>query len=275
MSCGRVRKKAGTGFTMLVEKELEQLQVAQLVLKDGESFSMDTGEREYGFVLISGSCQYGIDGDISGLLGPRENPYEHLPHALLVTREQRIVFTALEDTVVGVGSAPADRETANRHITPAMVGGGTRGTGNWQREVRFVIWTDNSEGSRLLMGETVVPSGNWSTIPPHRHQYDIPGEEVPYEEAYLFHFSKPQGFGLAWQFDDEGKLDQSFSLKANDILYMDRGYHPVVCGPGASLYQLTLMAGPHRTSMSRVHDHFKFLLNENGMENPYAKQTVK
>jgi 5-deoxy-glucuronate isomerase len=121
----------------------------------------------------------------------------------------------------------------------------------------------------------VTPSGNWSTMPPHRHQYDIPGQEVPYEEVYCFQFTKPQGFGLVWQFDDEGRMDQAFSVKSNDVVFMDKGYHPVVCGPGASFYQVTLIVGPYRMSKSRVHEDYKFLLEESSIDNPYAGQYVK
>jgi len=110
----------------------------------------------------------------------------------------------------------------------------------------------------LISGETLTPSGGWSTIPPHRHQYFEDGEEVPYEEIYFFQFSKPQGFGMAWQFNDEGTMDQAFSLRANDALYMSEGYHPVACGPGAELYHLTFISGPYRMSRSRIHQDFQF-----------------
>lgn len=275
MSCGRIRKTVNKGWTQLIDNELKNLKSAVLSLEAGETFSMETADREYGFVLISGEAETSVDQDIKGILGPREDPYGCRPWALLATKEQRVNFKALCNTFIGIGSAPAAKILKNTIITPESVGGGPRGKGNWQREVRFVIWSDNSTGNSLLMGETVVPPGNWATIPPHRHQYNIPGEEVPYEEAYFFRFSKPSGFGLAWQFDDKGGMDQAFSLKNNDTVYMDEGYHPLVCGPGALLYQLTIMSGPFRTSKSRVHDDYKFLLEENGMENPYAFQYVK
>ncbi len=141
--------------------------------------------------------------------------------------------------------------------------------------MRLVCWSDNTQGNQLIAGETLTPSGNWSTIPPHRHQYEIPGAEIPYEEAYFFQFSKPQGYGLIWQFDDEGEMDQAFSLRSNDLAYMGGGYHPTACGPGADLYHLTFIAGPHRKSMSNVHPDFRFLLDENNLENPYARQFTR
>jgi 5-deoxy-D-glucuronate isomerase len=58
-------------------------------------------------------------------------------------------------------------------------------------------------------------------------------------------------------------------------MLIDKGYHPAVCGPGASFYQLTFIAGPYRTSKSKFHKDYEFLLEENHMENPYDKQYVK
>ena len=273
--CGRVRKPLNNGWTPLVETELMDLCVGTILLARGESFTIETGVREMAFVLVRGDADARLAGGIEARLGPRDNPFDAPPYGLFVSREETVTFAARAETLIGAGSAPAVVKTAPTVISPQQVGGGLRGVGNWQRDVRFVCWTDNSVGNALIAGETVTPSGNWSTIPPHRHQYEIPGEEIPYEEVYFFQFSKPQGFGLAWQFDDEGAMDQAFSLRTNDALYMSAGYHPTACGPGATLYHLTFMAGPHRMSKSRVHDDFRFLLDENSMENPYGRQFVK
>jgi 5-deoxy-D-glucuronate isomerase len=67
-------------------------------------------------------------------------------------------------------------------------------------------------------------------------------------------------------------MDNAFSVKNGDVAYMDAGYHPVVCAPGASLYQLTLMAGPKRMSLSSVHGSYRYLLEDNAMVNPYQNQ---
>jgi 5-deoxy-glucuronate isomerase len=112
-------------------------------------------------------------------------------------------------------------------------------------------------------------------MPPHRHQYYIENEEVPYDEAYFFRFSKPQGFALGWLFDDGQKMDTAVSIRNNDTIYMDQGYHPVACAPGANLYQLTVMSGPYRISRAKLHDDFRSLLEESNLENPYQKQNTK
>lgn len=275
MACGRIRKPIGNGFTLLIDNELSNIKMGTLRLIRGQSYTIETKDREYAFVLISGSCLVKIKDGEDGIIGPRPNPFEHKPYGVFATREESLTFCANEDTFIGFASSFAKEKKLTKIITPEQTGGGKRGAGNWQRDVRFVCWSDNTQGNMLIAGETCTPSGNWSTIPPHRHQYFDKDHEVPYEEVYFFQFSKPQGFGMAWQFDDEGIMDQAFSLKTNDVLYMDKGYHPTACAPGAMLYHLTFISGPYRMSKSRVHKDFEFLLDENDMENPYAKQFIK
>ncbi|RPJ55827.1 MAG: 5-deoxy-glucuronate isomerase [Acidobacteria bacterium] len=275
MSCGRIRKPLSEGVTPLLSEELKNLRVSALLLPAGGTFQLVTGEREHALVLVRGDCSIRVGNGMEMPFGPRPNPFEHRPFGLLAGREDTVSLTARCESIIGIGTAPAAKRKASTLVNPDTIGVGYRGVGNWARQVRFVCWSDNTEGNMLLAGETVTPSGNWSTIPPHRHQRDIPGEEVPYEEAYFFQFSKLQGYGLAWQFDDEGELDQAFSLRSNDVLYMSRGYHPTVAGPGSDLYHLTFICGPSRVSKARVHPDYTFLLDEQNLENPYAKQVVK
>ena len=267
--CGRIREQIGKGWTQIVDSELKNLNMGVLNLESGETYTLHTREREYAIILIRGQSEVRLDSGLAARLGLRRNPFEDMPSGLFLSRDETITFSATEPSLFGIGSAPAKNKTANTLITPEKVKKGMRGSDNWTREVRKIFWSDNTEGNLLLAGETCTPSGNWSTVPPHRHQYDIPGVEAPYEEIYFFQFSRPQGFGLIWQFDDEGEMDQAFSLKTNDAVYISRGYHPVVCGPGATLYHLTFMAGPRRISRAAIHRDYQFLLDEKQMDNQY------
>ena len=268
--CGRIRKNLENGWTQLIGDELKNLQMGALALEVGDKYILPTAERECAVVLVQGECLVTLDSGLSAVLGPRQNPFEDLPSALIVSRDETITFLATKKSVLGIGSAPAERKNGNTLVTPDMVDKAIRGADNWTREVRKICWSDNTEGNILLAGETCTISGNWSTMPPHRHQYDIPGQEVPYEEVYFFQFSHPQGFGLIWQFDDDTGMDQAFSLKTNDAVYVGGGYHPVVCAPGTTLYHLTFMAGPHRMSLASVHPDYQFLLDDKGMANQFT-----
>jgi 5-deoxy-glucuronate isomerase len=269
-SCGRIRKEMGNGWTRVTNGELRYLEMAVLQLGKDEDFVLHTEEREWAIVLIQGECRLAIKDRPNVDLGPRENPFEGMPYALFASRDQVITFDAPADCIFGIASSPAAEKLPNTVITPDQVDVSIRGAGNWTREVRKVCWSDNTDGNLLLAGETCTPSGNWSTIPPHRHQYEVEGVEASYEEIYFFQFSGPQGYGLIWQFDDAGEMDQAFSLKANDAVYQNEGYHPVVCGPGTTLYHLTFMAGPQRISQARVHDDYQYLLDDLEMGNQFT-----
>lgn len=270
--CGRIRKKLNRGWTPLVDGEVKYLKTGALLLAKGDSYRLHTADREYSLVIVYGECEVLIEDGESGMLGPRKNPFEDLPSGVFLTKDESVVITAKQDSLIGIGSARAEKKIKNYIITADKVRSSKRGADNWTREVRFVCWPDNTEGNLLITGETVTPSGNWSTIPPHRHQYDIFDEEVPYDEVYFFQFSKPQGYGLSYQFDDEGLMDQTYSLRNNDSLYIGYGYHPTACGPGADLYHLTFMAGPKRKSQASIHKDFRFMLEQSSMANPFHKQ---
>ena len=269
-ACGRIRKEIGHGWTQITNGQLRNLELAVLRLEKGEKYVLETAGREWAIVLIQGECQFTIGAGPASSLGPRENPFQDMPYALFVSRDEVVGLGASAGCMFGIASSPAEKKLPHSVITPSQVDVSIRGADNWTREVRKICWSDNTEGNLLLAGETCTPSGNWSTIPPHRHQYAAEGEEASYEEVYFFQFSRPQGYGLIWQFDDTGEMDQAFSLKTDDAVYQNEGYHPVVCSPGSTLYHLTFMAGPQRISQARVHQDYRYLLDEMDLGNQFT-----
>lgn len=271
MGCGRIRKSRDHGFKWLLDGELKHLKVGQIVMNPGDELMLETDEMEYGGVLVKGCCELEATG-ILRELGPRENPYTEKAHGFIISREERFTIRAKTETLIIIGAAKAEKKMENAVVTPEVNGGGLRGADNWERLVRFVVWNDNTPGNMLMLGETIAHSGNWITMPPHRHQFDIPDEEVSYDEAYMYFFSDERGFGLARLFDEN--MDDAYSLLDNDILYFDAGYHPAVCAPGSSFYQVTLMAGYKRMSKASLNPAYKDMLEAKKMENPYANQRV-
>ena len=268
MNCGRIRKPIAEGWNQLTNRELNNQELALLTLKKGASYSLSTQDCEYSLVILEGAVSFAVQSGLRGELGPRKNVFEDLPEGLLLTRDEDVLLTAITDCQLGVHYAPAPRKYQNYLMKKEDIRVNERGADNWRRTVRKVFWNDNSEGNVLLTGETVTYPGNWSTMPPHRHQFFEEGKEMPYEEGYLFKFSHPKGFGLIYQFDDQ--MDQAFSLKTDDVAYVGGGYHPVVAAPGSYLYHLTCMAGPKRLSQARVHADYEYLLHEQGMENQFT-----
>ena len=270
MNCGRVRQEITSGWNQLTDSELNNQKVALLVLQEGDQYELSTQGEEYSLVILEGAVSFAVQSGLEGRLGPRANVFEDLPEGLLLSRGEEVRLTALSDCQLGIHYAPAPKKFKNYLMKKEGIRVNERGAGNWRREVRKIFWNDNSEGNALLTGETLTFPGNWSTMPPHRHQFFEEGKEMPYEEGYLFKFSHPQGFGLIWQFDDDGSMDQAFSLRTNDVAYVGGGYHPVVAAPGSHLYHLTCMAGPKRLSQARVHRDYEYLLEAEGLSNPFT-----
>jgi len=46
----------------MLERELKNLQVAALKLEPGDGYTLETGNREYAIVLISGECEISVEG---------------------------------------------------------------------------------------------------------------------------------------------------------------------------------------------------------------------
>ncbi len=269
-----MRKPLLPGLNTLIDKELARIRLDLLLSEGVTRQSLEIQDREYAVVLIRGRVQCRCPGGDSYDLGPRVSPFIDKPWALLASESGVLEISLSQDSLVAVASAPVQSRYPTQLVTPEEVREKERGRENWKRKVRLVCWSDNTSGEQLLIGETVTPSGNWSTIPPHRHAQYVAGddgpEEVPYEEVYCYQFSRPTGFGMNLQFDKDG-TDDAYSLRSGDAVYIDGGYHPVVCAPGADMYQLTVMAGPYRQSTAAIHPDFRYLLGEGG-DNPFRKQ---
>jgi 5-deoxy-glucuronate isomerase len=105
--------------------------------------------------------------------------------------------------------------------------------------------------SRLLLGETINPPGNWSSYPPHRHDRHNPPEEAELEEVYLFKVDPPAGFGVQMLYDERGD-ERAFVVRDDDVAAIRHGYHPVVAASGYALYYLWVLAGQGREMMPRL-----------------------
>ncbi len=135
-------------------------------------------------------------------------------------------------------------------ILPEDVASQSRGKGNFARRVRDILPAERP-AARLLVGETINPPGNWSSSPPHKHDRDVPGEEAELEEIYLYRVEPRQGFGLQLSYSTDPPVEDAFVVRDLDLVSIASGYHPVVAGPGYSLYYLWCLAGQGRELLWR------------------------
>jgi 5-deoxy-glucuronate isomerase len=123
---------------------------------------------------------------------------------------------------------PLTAPVTTRVIDPAEVAVEERGRAPYARTVRTYL-----PRGPLIAGETVNPAGGWSSYPPHRHEH---------EEAYLYRFQPPGGFGLAARYDAGDA--ESAVVRDGDLTWIPHGYHPVVAAPGYAMTYIWALAGP-------------------------------
>ena len=61
----------------------------------------------------------------------------------------------------------------------------------------------------FYIGEGMIPSGNWSGYPSHRHDENNPPAELDMEETYFYLFDPPQGFGFQSVYKPDGSLNEA------------------------------------------------------------------
>lgn len=115
----------------------------------------------------------------------------------------------------------------------------------WERETHFIMET-GCNARRLCIGEAFVTPGNWAGFPPHKHDVDnMPGEGI-LEEIYYFLFEPKQGFAIQRLYTKDGEIDETYTVKQDELVEFPKGYHTTVGAPGYQTYFLWLMAGEHQ-----------------------------
>ena len=67
------------------------------------------------------------------------------------------------------------------------------------------------------------------------------------EEVYYFKISQPEGFAIQRLYTKDGRIDETLTVRDNDLVLVREGYHPVVAGPGYHCYYLNVLAGDVRS----------------------------
>ena len=124
---------------------------------------------------------------------------------------------------------------------------------------------DTLEADRMVVCEVIVPAGNWSGSPSHKHDCYIPGKESTLEEIYYFESAVTRGattstsspFGYFRGFSaDERPYDVAEEIHSGDVALVPYGWHgPTAAGPGYDLYFFNVMAGPDPERAWNATDH--------------------
>ena len=256
-----VRPTAGSGeYTKVTPKEAdwELLHFAARRMSAGEQWEFDTGENEFGIVVLGGTCSAETSRGAWNPIGRRTNVFDGMPYTLYLPRRTQVKIEAIGDGLdLGYGWCETDQDHPAKLISPEEVKVEIRGGGNATRQINDMI-PPGFDCHRLIVVEVYTPSGNWSSYPPHKHDVHRVSEsgdliEADLEETYFYKQDRPGGYAIQRVYTSDGSLDELVIARSDDIVLVPEGYHPVVSAHDYNTYYLNFLAGSAQ-SLANVDD---------------------
>lgn len=256
-----VRPAAGSGeYTKVTPKEAdwEFLHFAARRMSAGEQWEFDTGENEFGIVVLGGTCSAKTSREAWDPIGRRANVFDGMPYTLYLPRRTQVNIEAIGDGLdLGYGWCETDQDHPAKLISPEEVKVEIRGGGNATRQINDMI-PPGFDCHRLVVVEVYTPSGNWSSYPPHKHDAHRESEsgellEADLEETYFYKQDRPEGYAIQRVYTSDGSLDELVLARSDDVVLVPEGYHPVVSAHGYNTYYLNFLAGSAQ-SLASVDD---------------------
>ena len=228
-------------------------------LAKGTSYEGDTAETEVALVLIGGNFAAKGEGWSFEVTDGRKSPFAGKPHCLYLPRHTKYAITALSDVELAYNGSPVTRDTAKPTlIRPEDTRHIALGKDNWTRTSEIIL-DEKFDSEHFYIGEGMIPSGNWSGYPSHRHDVNNPPNELDMEETYFYLFDKVgagagepnEGFGFQSVYTPAGvtapkfgeRLNEAYRVENYDTVAIAEGYHPLAGAPGYNMYYLWTMAG--------------------------------
>ncbi len=154
-----------------------------------------------------------------------------------------------------VGECPAQNPKPVQFIPKESVPVNIRGAACESRQIHNFGMPEVLDADRMITVEAIVPAGNWSGSPSHKHDVYVPGKESRLEEIYYFESAITRGalapssaipFGIFnGRSSDERRYEVTAEIHHGDLVLVPYGWHgPVAAGPGSDLYFFNVMAGP-------------------------------
>ncbi|MFM2215108.1 MAG: hypothetical protein RJA88_477 [Actinomycetota bacterium] len=174
--------------------------------------------------------------------------------------------TITGDGRIAVGETPAKIAKTVRFTPKEEVSVTLRGAGRETRQVHNLGMPETLDADRMIVCEVIVPAGNWSGSPSHKHDSYIAGKESNLEEIYYFESAVTRGattpatsspFGyFRGTSADARPYDINEEIHSGDVALVPYGWHgPAAAGPGYDLYFFNVMAGPDPERAWNATDH--------------------
>lgn len=218
------------------------------LMKKGESWEGDTGDNEYGLILLGGDYSAVTDKGSWKTVRGRKDVFSGIAHTLYLPRRTAFKIRAeseLLDIAYGWCGTEEDHPAVFKKPDEAAIE--IRGGDNATRQINSLI-PPGFGCHKIVSVEVYTPSGNWSSFPAHKHDDRKVGkdgkvQEACLEEVYFYKIDKPQGYAIQQVYNDDRSLDEIGRPRNNDVMLVPKGYHPVVAGHGYNVYYLNFLAG--------------------------------
>lgn len=239
-------KKYGKSEIFKLENSAcKKVEMDMVRLAEGQSKKYAEKDKEYGLVILGGSCTVsGLDFSYENI-GKRADVFDGPATCVYIPRNTEFTITACGEVSVAVCKSPSTVDHKPVLIRPEDVVIKELGKPGWQRQAHFIL-DERTEADMLYIGEAYVEGGQWASYPPHKHDDDNMPVEAETEEIYYYEFKEPQGFGIQKVYTMEGDVDETYTVKSGDFVEIPRGYHPFHAAPGYDNYYLWIMAGKDR-----------------------------
>jgi 5-deoxy-glucuronate isomerase len=222
------------------EQGVHWLGLEVLRLAPGESWQGKLADEEAALIILSGRCTIATGAEHWEGLGGRADMFAGPTAAVYASRRTKIEVKAETKLELAIAKAPCTVDLPAKLITPDQVKLNSAGMANWRRDIRLYIPPGSPISQRLIIGETINPPGNWSGIPPHKHDEKSSVENI-LEEFYLFKTKPANGDGIQMLAVD-GEM-QAHVLHNDDVAVLLGGYHPTAALPGTTVGYLWVLSG--------------------------------
>lgn len=224
---------------------------------DGPTFTIAPDGKERVLYMLQGESTevtYTVEGMTKTVtLAGRQSVFHGAVDYLYLPIDTDISFTTNGRVMVVEAVAAAAKPVHFRKAAdvPLLL----RGAGKATRQIHDFGGVEHLDADRMVAVEVIAPSGNWSGVPPHKHDTYIPGIESNLEEVYYFELAPDRAYQSQGDTNpvayfrtyssDERAMDELFEIRNGDIVLVPYGYHgPAAAMPGYDLYFMNVMAGP-------------------------------
>jgi 5-deoxy-glucuronate isomerase len=209
------------------------LAYGRIILDDSQRIEFSNGDRETGFIVLSGAATV-LAGGQSFQLGKFDAAY--------IPRDSQICVTAEPTVDIAEFSAEVENQYPPQIVRFEQVSNDpalkfATGSPGAQRHLHMLL-AKNIDAGRLVAGFTYSEPGNWTSWPPHEHAKML-------EEMYVYFDMPEPAYAIQMVYNDTNQPELVTVVREGDAVLMPSGYHPNVSVPGHRICFLWAMAA-HR-----------------------------